>query len=136
MGYYQFARQKILVRSIVIQTYKTTSRFLAAWLLLAMLTACGALGIPKAETFNQRLLLAYNSVETSNKIAKTIAVDKKISVADAENLNGRIRDARIALDVAAQVGKINLSDATTRLDAVIVTINAIQAYLDSKGGGQ
>jgi hypothetical protein len=103
------------------------------FLLLLLGAACNQLGLPTAQTFEERLTAGYASVEAINKGAKSLLDAKKISSNDAENILDQTRNARVGLDIVRAMAKTDPSSADAKLNAVRAGLTAAQAYLTAKG---
>ena len=100
---------------------------------LTFLPACAQLGIPPAETFNQRIAVAYSTVTAVRDTATTLLKGKRITVQDAENVQQQADNARSGLDIARTMfadGKTIPAD--DKLQSVSVALRALQTYLASK----
>lgn len=101
---------------------------------LAVLTACAALGLPTAETFNQKLAVGYGTVTAIRDSAATLVVAGKLTPDDAQNVQTQADTFRAALDVARTAYKAgDVAGATTKLDTTATALRALKAYLASKG---
>lgn len=101
--------------------------------ILTLLVGCSQLGIPKPQTFNQRLAVGYTTVTAVRQTAITLLQADKITANDASNVQEQADNARAGLDLARSIHATNPQAAETRLDAVIVGLNALQAYLQARG---
>jgi len=111
-----------------------TLRLHAAVWALAVLTACAALGLPTAETFNQKLAVGYGTVTAIRNSATTLVTAGKLSPDDAQNVQTQADTARSALDLARTAYRSgDTAGATTKLDTTATVLRALQAYLASKG---
>lgn len=101
---------------------------------LAVLTACAALGLPTAETFNQKLAVGYGTVTAVRNTAATLVTAGKLTPDDAQNVQTQVDTARSALDLARTAYKAgDVAGAATKLDTTATVLRALQAYLASKG---
>jgi outer membrane protein TolC len=111
-----------------------TLRLHAALWALAVLTACAALGLPTAQTFNEKLAVGYGTVTAVRNSATTLVMAGKITPDDAQNVQTQADTARAALDVARTAYRAgDTTGATTKLDTTATVLRALQAYLASKG---
>jgi hypothetical protein len=83
----------------------------------------------RAETFNQRLLVAYNTVTEVRTQTKTLLQVKKITSTDAENIQRQADTARAGLDVARSLRSTQPLAAEDRLTATRAVLLALQTYL-------
>lgn len=106
----------------------------AMFYLVAMLTACAQLGVPPAESFNERLAAGYALNSQVRATATQLLNAKKISAADGQNVLDQTNNARAGLDVAREMSKFNLEAADGKLTAIRTAMTAVQAYLAIRKG--
>lgn len=111
--------------------YRAQYAFLA--FLLVFLAACQPLGIPKPETFNERLAFGYSTVTTARQTALTLLQSGKISADDAQQVQGQADNARTGLDIARSLSATEPQAADTKLTAILTALTALDAYLKSRG---
>ena len=97
---------------------------------LSFLPAC--VGMPTADTFNQKLAIAISTVTAVRSTATTLLQAKKISVEDAQNVQAGADNARQGVEIARTISKVDVSAADQRLTAVTTVLSALQTYLASK----
>jgi outer membrane lipoprotein SlyB len=68
-----------------------------------VLNGCAALGIAAPETFNQQLAVGYGTVTQLRESATMLVQTKKLSPADAMNVQMTADSARIGLDTARTI---------------------------------
>lgn len=102
--------------------------------LLVMLTACATLGVATPKTFNERLAAAYSTVTAARDTTATLLSANKISAVDARNAQEQLDNARTGLDLARQIHTSDPAGAQTRLDAIVVGLATLQAFLQSRTG--
>ena len=109
----------------------TTREFL---LVAAIFTiaACAQLGLPTAQTFDQKLTAGYATAEGINRSATTLLNAKKLSSADGQHVLDQTRNLRAGLDVARAMHKSDPKSADSKVDAMRAALTAVQAYLTSK----
>lgn len=108
-------------------------RYLAILLLsMSFLPACAQLGVPTADTFNQKLAVAIGSVTAVRETATTLLKAQKISADDAQNIQDGANNARTGIEVARTLSKVNLVAADNKLTAVSTALQALNAYLTSR----
>lgn len=107
---------------------------MAAILMLAMLSACASLGLPTAQTFNEKLAVAYGSVTQVRETAAQLLVAKKITVEDAVNVQVAADTARQGLDVARAQHATDPTGTMSKLDAIRTALTALAGYLATRGG--
>lgn len=103
------------------------------YLLLAFIVGCAALGLPTPQSFNEKLLAGYSGVTTVRAGGDALIVAKKISSADAENIQKQADNVREGLDIAASMKDPAL--AANKLNttlAILTTLQAYQAYLETR----
>src|SRR3990167_1885869 len=108
--------------------FKRTIYFLAF-----LLAACAQLGLPTAQTFDQKLLVAYGTVGAVKKTTLSLLNADKIDVKDAENVQTQTDNVQAALDVSRGLAKTDLTAANNKLSATITILTALQSYLATKG---
>jgi hypothetical protein len=104
----------------------------ATLLFAATLVGCAALGLPKAETFNQRLAVSISTVAEARNTALVLLKAKKISPDDAQNVQDQANGVRAGLEIARSLARTNPAAAELRLDAARAAIAGLQAYLASR----
>lgn len=112
------------------RTHPTTWLMFACALLLA---ACQALGVKAPETFNERLAAGYVTVEGIAKQAQQLRAAGKLSDADRANVVATNTQAIAGLDLAKQIHDTNPQAGTEKLTAALTVLNALSAYLATKG---
>ncbi len=100
--------------------------------LLIMLAACAQVGLPTADTFNEKLAVAYGTVTQIRSTATDLLKAKKITPADASNVNAQADNARTGLDIAREISKTDAKAADARLTMVHAALNALQTYLGGR----
>ncbi len=109
--------------------------FLAA-AFIAVLAGCAALGSPTPDTFRQKLAVSVATVSEVRNTAATLYTAKKISAADAQNVQAAADVAREGLTVARSMSTTDLTEASTRLDLVNSSLRSLQSYLIAKQGAK
>ena len=100
---------------------------------LATLTGCASLGVPTPQTFNEREAAAISSVIAVRTTAVSLLSADKITVADARNIQTQADNAREGIAIASAIHATDPAQAENRLAAVVVTLNALSTYLNSRG---
>lgn len=103
-----------------------------AGFVLSMLTACAALGVLSPQTFNEKEAAAISTVTGARSTAIALLTADKISAADARNIQTQADNAREAIAIASAIHATDPAAAENRLDAVIVGLNALNAYLATR----
>jgi hypothetical protein len=98
-----------------------------------LLIACTALGVKAPETFNERLAVGYVTVEGVAKQAQALRASGKLSDSDRANVVATNASAIAALDLAKQIHATNPQAGAEKLTAAITILNALSAYLATKG---
>jgi hypothetical protein len=114
---------------------------------LPALSGCAALGMPVAQTFNERLASAYGAV-TAVREATAIWLDAQVKAAnevsdqgrrdalvaaarvDAMNVQRQADSAREGLDVARGLRGIDVTKSEERLTSTLQILQALQKYLE------
>jgi len=99
---------------------------------LPLLPGCETLGLPKAETFNERSAATLGTITTVRQTATTLLEQKKITADDGQNILTQTDTARAGLDIARNLNKSNPQAADTKLTSVITVLTALQAYLATR----
>lgn len=110
---------------------KRLSQYMLA-ILLSLASACAQLGLPTAQTFNEKLAAGYSSVTAVRDTATTLLVAKKISPDDAQNVQNQADNARAGLDIARSAHAVNATAADAKLTQVMAALTALQSYLAKK----
>lgn len=95
-------------------------------------SGCQQLGLPTADTFNERLAVGYGTVTQVRASATQLLNAKKISSGDAQNVLAQTDNARAGLDIAREVSKTDMSQANNRLVMATTVLTAVQAYLATR----
>lgn len=108
-------------------------RKLSIFPLLIMLAACQSLGVPPADTFSKRVIVANGLVESASATVETLYTAGKLSQPDARQFNQRCTDAATGIDIARQAHVTDPAAADARLTAIIAGLNALSAELKTRG---
>lgn len=100
--------------------------------LLVMLTACAALGVPQADTFNKKAAAATVSVNTGSQTVLTLLQSQKITPDESDRYTARLEDMQKAIDLTRTVYKTNPTDAENRLASIITALNLLLAELEAR----
>lgn len=103
------------------------------YLILLLVVGCAALGLATPQTFNEKLAVGYGTVTAVRQAATTLVSSGKLSPDDAQNVQDQANNIRAALDIARTMNKTDPIAAQTKLDSTIVVLQALQAYLSTKG---
>lgn len=99
---------------------------------LFLIAGCASVGLPTAETFNQKLAVGYGTVAQIRTTTAQLVNAKKLGSADAQNVQDQADTARKGLDLASELSKSDLAAANSRLVMVTTILQAAQTYLSSK----
>lgn len=100
--------------------------------LLVLLAGCAALGVPEADTFNKRVIVANSIAESAASTVATLTATGKLSKEDAQSALDRVRTAAIGIDIARDALPADPKAADARLTAVVAALNAIVAELETR----
>jgi hypothetical protein len=107
-------------------------RKLAIIPLLLLLTACAALGVPKADTFNKQVVVANSLVESAATTAASLHAAGKISDDARADVYNQGTQARASIEIVRQLHATDPLAAENRLNTIIVALTALQAQLEAK----
>lgn len=103
-----------------------------AGLALVALTACAALGISPADTFNKKVLVAYESVATAANVAGDLYQAGKLDEEEKAKVVDALEEIVDAIAAADAIGDVDLGQAETRLQTALAALNVLNAYLESQ----
>lgn len=109
------------------------TRALTGFALVLTLGACTAMGLPTAQTFDQKAVVAQGTVTQIRVTATQLLQVQAISVGDAENALASTDAAATGIAVARDMRALNPTGAMSKLTSVTLVLQAVQAYLLSKG---
>jgi hypothetical protein len=101
-------------------------------LAMALFAACSTLGVSSPDTFNKKALAAHGTVTAIANSALTLRAAGKLSDADRDNVVSTLRAAESGIDLATLTAKTDTAAGSTKLDASIAVLSALQAYLLAK----
>lgn len=101
--------------------------------ILVMLVGCSTLGIPSADTFNKKWLAAQQTDTTVLQTDLTLLQAGTISKADAANVEAQADNIKAGLDIARTLYATDQTAGSTKLDSVVIALQALQTYLNAKG---
>ena len=104
----------------------------ACLVFIVMLTGCAALGVPPADTFNKRVIVANGIVEQVSRSVETLFVAGKLSKEDAQQYNERLETAATGIDAAVQVHATDPTGADAKLSAIITALNILKGELEKR----
>lgn len=100
-----------------------------------LVAGCAAMGVVTPQTTDQKIAAAYTTVTTIRRTTLKILQAKKISPADAKNVQAQADVARDGLDLAAELLLTDIVGAASKLEVQLKILNALDLYLASKEGG-
>lgn len=100
--------------------------------MVVVLSGCAVLGVPPADTFNKRVVVANGIVEQVSRSVETLFVAGKLSQADAQQYNERAENAATGIDAAVQVHATDPTGADAKLSAIITALNILKAELEKR----
>jgi hypothetical protein len=104
-----------------------------SYLFLLLAVGCATLGLPTPQTFNERLLAAYAGVTTVRDGGDKLLVARKISSADAENVQKQADNVRQGLDLAASMkDPVLAANKLSTTVAILTALQTYQAYLETR----
>jgi hypothetical protein len=106
-------------------------RKLAIIPLLLLLTACAALGVPKADTFNKQVVVANGLVESAATTAASLHAAGKISDEDKADVYRQGTEARATIEIVRKLHATDPLAAENRLNTLIVALTALQSRLEA-----
>lgn len=98
-----------------------------------ILVGCAQLGVAPALKLEDRVYAAATTANEVTKTATTLLKLKRISDNDAENVLKTVDAATAGLAVVRLYGKTDPAVADAKLQAVLASLTAMQAYLAAQG---
>lgn len=99
---------------------------------MSVLHGCSAIGVQPADTFGKQLIVANGLVESVAVTAETLYSAGKIGNDDAREIYRRAVEARSGIELARVVHATDPTQASNRLSAIILSLQAIDAVLRAK----
>lgn len=100
--------------------------------LLLVIAGCAALGVAPANTFNKRAVVANTMIESAAVTVETLFKAGKINQAEAHNVHDHLVEAAAGISLARTVADSDITEASNRLDAIVIGLQTLDAYLRSK----
>jgi hypothetical protein len=101
--------------------------------LLLILTACAALSVPPADTFNKRAAAATATVNTVSQTALTLLQARKITPDESDRYIARAEEAQKAINVARSIYADDpMDDGQHRLVMAIRALEVLTAELEAR----
>ena len=120
----------------------TVAALLATALVIGV-SACAQLGLSPADTFNKKLAAGYATVDAVAQGATALVNQGKLGDSDKANVVATTKAAVQGLDLARSLytqacppgspATCTAPSATTKLEATIAVLTAMQTYLATKG---
>jgi hypothetical protein len=107
-------------------------RKLAIIPLLFLLTACAALGVPKADTFNKQVVVANSLVESAAETANTLYSTGKISTEEKDYVYKYGIETRAEIELVRALHATDPLKAENRINTLIVALTALQNRLGAQ----
>lgn len=111
-----------------------TGVFLAALCAAVMVfvIGCAQLGVPAPQTLSQRIAVTVSSVTAVRQSTTVLLTSRKISAADAENIQAQADNVVAGAQVARSLAGIDPAAADAKLQQTRAVLLALQQYLASK----
>lgn len=113
--------------------YPTTRQYLqitAVSILAFIALACATLGVPDADTFNKRVLVANSMATQAAVTIGTLRQNGKLSQPDARDALEGLRSASAGIDLAIQLHETSPSVGEQKLSTVITALTVLTQYLE------
>ncbi len=101
--------------------------------IFALMTGCAQLGVKAPETFNEKAYAAALTIDSVQKQTSTLLKAGKISAGDAENVLKAADVATEGIKVARTYVSTAPTTANSKLDAAVMGLSALTAYLNAQG---
>lgn len=101
--------------------------------IVGSMAGCAQMGIAMPQTFNERLAAGYTTATAGVQGVDALLKAKKITAAEAAQTLAKLDEAKAGLDAARSLRGTNPLAAQDRLSATLMVLQAMQAYLASKG---
>lgn len=103
--------------------------YVAALAVCTQIAGCAAMGLPTAETFNQRAAVAYGSVTAVRNSAADLLVAQKITPAEARVVQVQSDGIRAGIDSAVAVYAADQPQAENKLQTAERLLLGLQNFL-------
>lgn len=97
-----------------------------------LISGCTTLGIPSADTFNKKWLAAQQTDTTVLQTDMALLQAGTISKEDAANIEAQADNVKAGLDIARNLYATDQTEGSTKLDSVVLALQALQTYLNAK----
>jgi hypothetical protein len=105
---------------------------LSVWIIIALIAGCAVFGIPKPNTVNERLAVAYAAHTAVLDGASAALNFDRITVAEGEQVLALADHSRLMLDAARAVAATDNAEAEARLKLAIVILDEVDEYLRAR----
>ncbi len=105
---------------------------LLSLLLAVLLTACAALGVSPADTFNKKLAAGYQTVHVVAEVAVAARNAGKLKPEEVAEVIGHLESAVAGLDAARGLSGTDIASADARLTSAIAILSALQSFLATR----
>ncbi len=109
-----------------------TLRKFVPFILALILAGCTTLGGAPADTFNKQVVVANGLAESAANTIAILRQSDRLSQVDAQDALDTVADAAAGIDAARALWPGDRSEAATQLDAIVTSLNALNAYLSAK----
>jgi hypothetical protein len=106
---------------------------LAGGLLAVLLSACSALGLAPAQSFDQRLAYAYGTHTAILEATKSARDAGTLTPADVQHVTTAADQARTLLDGARQIAAADPEGASARVQTALAILTELQTWLRARG---
>lgn len=96
---------------------------------ITQITGCAALGIQKAETFEERVILAQSGVKVAQNALEAKIDAQSISKKNAVNTDAQLDKAIEGLDIAIELRQSGDPEAEGKLEATAAIVAALRKQL-------
>lgn len=104
-----------------------------AFLALIYVSGCAQVGV-NPKTFEDHVAVSITSVTQVRKVTRVLLEAKKISPADAQNVQNQADVAREGINIAIAIKSTDPAAAQSKLAAAVTVLKALDAYLAAKQG--
>lgn len=97
--------------------------------LCVILAACQTLNVPAPQTFNQKVVAAYNTLDAAAQSTATLLQAGKITKDDAQQAHDQIAQIQQAVDAAQLIHGTDPQAGEDKLATAITALTVLQGYL-------
>ena len=102
----------------------------ALWVMLALLVGCAQLGLSTAQSFDQKLAVAYGTHTAIERATATELKAGHLKKADAQEVLTLADQSKSLLDAARMAG--DTSVAQNKLTLAVAVLTQLQTYLNTR----